>query len=119
MRYSGGGTVNGHLPLKGGQLSVFLGAGALFHYLRFEDYSAWTPGARGVAGVRFYVKKIIPVVFLAFDWARSDSKEKVAWLEPVLDADGDVVYQNTYKRIELDYTGVTLGINVYFQLFGQ
>jgi hypothetical protein len=119
LRYSGGGTVNGHLPLKGGKYSVFLGAGALFHYLRFEGYSAWAPGARGVAGFRFYRKRVVPEVFLAFDWVRSDSREKIAWLDPVLDADGNVVYQNTYKRIELNYTGITLGINVYFQLFGQ
>ncbi len=117
MRYSGGGTVTGHLPLKNGKYALFSGAGALFHYLRFEDYSAWAPGARGVLGFRMYRKRVIPEIFIAFDWVRTDSDQEVVQTIPLTTDDGPA-YRDEARQIEMDYTGVTLGANFYFQLFG-
>lgn len=127
MRYSGGATVNGHLPLKNGKYSVFLGGGALFNYLRFEDYSAWAPGARGLVGLRMYGEKVIPEIFIAFDYIRDDSDQKVPWIVPATDDAGDVITDENgnaipsseSRTIKMDYTGLMIGANFYFQLFGE
>jgi hypothetical protein len=119
MRYSLGGTINGHLPLKGGKLSVLIGAGGLFSWLRFESFGAATPGVRGLVGLRMFLEKLVPEVFLEFNWIKDNSDEKHLVPERVRSADGSFTDQVSYKQLEMSYTGITLGVNFYFQLFGR
>lgn len=103
MRYSVGGNLVGHLPLKNHRLSLFLGAGALYHVMKFKDFEGATVGFRALIGVRVYVKRIAPELFLAFDYANAPTGRTF-------------VSGSTSTRMELNYTGVIVGFNFYFNL---
>jgi hypothetical protein len=97
LRFSGGGTLNAHIPVAQGRKSLFFGAGAYFNRLKFEEYEANAPGVRGLVGFRFYRKRFAPEIFLAFDWSRATAEHA-----------GD--------EMTLQYTGGTIGGNFYFDL---
>jgi hypothetical protein len=96
VRYSGGVTVTGHIPLKSYRFSLFGGAGFVYHWMSFEEHAAGTPGARALLGFRMYNKVFTPEIVLMFDYASAN--------------DGP---------FNLNYTGVTLGVNFNFRLFNR
>jgi hypothetical protein len=105
LRYSTGGTVAGHLPIRGGRSSVSLGAGVLFNALEFEGIQEITPGYRGVFGFRFYGRRAFtPEIFVEFNWIRADTGRDPGGRNPGVIG-------------ELDYVSGTIGANFYFKLF--
>lgn len=120
VRYSLGGTLNGHLPLKHGKYSLFLGGGVLYHWMRFEDYAADTLGYRGLVGFRIYLsnKRFTPEVFVAFDYAKAGTGKPIN-AAPTTNPDGSIgPTVSSGKELELNYTGVMIGANFYFKLTG-
>lgn len=73
LRYSPGLIVNGYLPLGRGRISLFLGGGALYHFMRFEDYAADNIGARAQFGVRIGGKTLDVEVFAGYDYVSGES----------------------------------------------
>ncbi len=102
VRYSPGATVNAHIPISDRRDSIFLGGGVLYHHLVFKDYSANAIGFRGQAGYKMFTNSIMVEGFLAFDWAT-----------------GDTGMPRTYSdgEMNLNYTSVQIGFNVYYGIF--
>ena len=94
LRMSLGGTINAHIPLKNYTRSLFLGLGAHYSSLRFEDYSDGTIGIRVQGGVRMYRRKrFTPEIILAFDYVKGKD-----------------------NGLELNYNSVLIGANFLFDL---
>jgi hypothetical protein len=103
LRFSTGGTVNGHLPVARGRGSVFLGAGVLFNVVKFKSYKEMAPGYRGLVGYRFYGRRIFcPEIFFEFTYINAKTSDEPG----VYDAD---------EIEELNYTSGTIGVNFYFK----
>ena len=104
LRYSTGGTVNGHLPVARGRGSVFIGGGVLFNVLRFKSYQEIAPGYRGVMGYRFYSRRVFcPEVFFEFNYIKAETGDEPGAYDP-------------YEIEELNYTSGTIGVNFYFKV---
>ncbi|MDD5309240.1 MAG: hypothetical protein PHU25_18150 [Deltaproteobacteria bacterium] len=115
MRYSVGGMVNGHIPVRDGRNSVYLGAGVLYNWLSFEEFKASTPGYRGQVGFRFYLERFVPEVFVAFDYIRAETGKPMS-VEKIPNPDGTFTTVESSKKMTLDYTSFLVGANFYFDL---
>ena len=100
VRYSVGGAVNGYIPLSGGRKAIKLGVGGLFHHMSFEGFSTNTVGFRAQAGYRIYQRIFTPEIFAAFDYAKGD-----------VGTPGG--FTSNYPK-NLNFTGVIVGVNFYF-----
>jgi hypothetical protein len=104
VRFSAGGTVSGHIPLRNYRNSLFFGGGVLYHSMRFEDYEAGTPGYRGQMGFRFYGRRFTPEIFASFDYIKGYSGKAFT-------------YDNERtKEMVLNYTGGMIGANFLFNI---
>ena len=110
VRYSGGGTITGHIPIKNYRFSLFGGGGALFHWMSFEEFEAGGPGARAVLGFRMYNKTFTPEIVLMFDYAHAKHQGTTS------DPHTGVVTPITF---DLNYTGVTIGVTFHFKVLGN
>ncbi len=103
-RFSVGGTVAGHLPLRNGKSSISLGAGALFNVLKFRSLQEVAPGYRGVFGFRFYTRRAFtPEIFVEFNWIKADTGR-----DPTESIPGEIG--------NLSYISGTIGGNFYFKV---
>ncbi len=109
-RFSVGTVVTGHLPLKNYRYNLYGGAGFLYHWMSFEDFSGDTPGARAVLGFRIYNRTFTPEIVLTFDYARATTA-----IENIDPHTG----MPSVRDFTLDYTGVTIGANFHFNLFNK
>lgn len=105
MRYSGGGGVNGYLPLKQGSMALLAGGAVLYHHMDFDGYAKGTVGFRGKLGLRIYNRRFTPEIVVAFDWARAE-----------LDRGDPHDPARSRGPAALNYTGVLIGANFYFNL---
>ncbi len=109
VRGSIGGLMNFHLPIRE-KYSLFVGAGALLHVMKFEERTATDWGFRGQLGFRWYKGGVVPEIFVAFDHIEasdvSDSPE----------VDSGESEEEAFKRrgVEFDLTGLIIGVNVLF-----
>ena len=110
VRYSGGATITGHIPIKNYRFSLFGGGGALFHWMSFEQFEAGGPGARAVLGFRMYNQTFTPEIVLMFDYAHAKYEGIIS--DPYTGAD-------TLVSFDLNYTGVTIGVNFHFMVLGN
>lgn len=99
MRYSGGATLNAHIPISDRRDSIFLGGGVIYHHLSFQEFSADAVGFRGQAGYKMFTNSLLVEGFLAFDYTIGDTGM------PKKYGDGEM---------SLNYTSVQIGFNVYY-----
>ena len=110
VRYSGGATITGHIPIKDYRFSLFGGAGVLFHWMSFEQFEAGAPGARALLGFRVNNRVFTPEIVLMFDYAHATYEGSET------DPYSGVVTPITF---DLNYTGVTIGVNFHFKVLGN
>jgi hypothetical protein len=113
MRYSVGLMVNGHLPLGNDRYSIYLGGGVLHHWMAFKDYDGSGLGYRGQLGIRFLGRRLIPELYVAFDYATASTGMPLN-AGKITRSDGSVAMGPATGEMKLDYTGVTLGAIFYF-----
>ncbi len=107
-RYSAGGTLTGHFPVASHKMTLFAGAGALYHRMSVEGYAATAPGFRGLIGLRLYLLQPVVLELVAMiDYVKAT--------DPVAGA-VEVGMIQPSGPLELDYSGGLLGLNIYFEL---
>jgi hypothetical protein len=118
MRFSGGALVNGNMPLTAsGRFSLFVGAGAFFHYMTFESYAAAAPGFRGQFGGRYRNGRFAADVFIAYDYVDQDTGKPMN-SSKTTNADGSLGTSTSAGTMHLNYSGLMVGMNAYFDVTG-
>ena len=106
-RVSPGILANFHIPVSNGKHSVFLGGGALFHYMWFEDYSGSTIGPAIQGGISLnFGKSLNPEAYAGVNFARTQGKYN-----------GSIYIDHPGPpELQLAYTDFHLGLRVNFKL---
>jgi hypothetical protein len=94
-RISPGLLVNFYIPTHSSRHSFFIGGGAQFHIMKFEEYGGNAIGYRANAGYNIQLRKIGLQPNIAFNLAKAED-------------------DRDFYAFELNYTGLQIGLNVSF-----
>lgn len=110
-RFSAGTIIHANLPIGSGRHHIRIGAGPMYHYMYFEDFSASTVGFRVVPfGMGFHFGKFNPYFNLFFDYAKASTGNTTGYYDPTSSVSYE--YQPAYGPSELSYTGGGVCLNI-------
>jgi hypothetical protein len=96
-RFSPGLLVNFYIPTGSGRHAIYLGGGAQYHFMKFEEYKGGNIGLRVNAGYSIQFGKLNLQPYLAFNLAKAKDTETLE-----------------FNAFELNYTGGQIGLNLSF-----
>ncbi len=109
IRGSFGGVLNLHLPFRE-KYSLFAGAGALLHIMKFDETTGTDWGFRGQVGFRWYTGVLAPEIFVAYDHVKSENTS----VSSVPESEDTAETDTQSLGVTLDFTSVMVGFNLLF-----
>ncbi|MBN2275248.1 MAG: hypothetical protein JXR41_12235 [Bacteroidales bacterium] len=103
-RISPGLLVNFYVPTGTGRHALFLGGGAQYHFMKFEDITRNKIGFRVNLGYCLQFNGISVQPYLAFNLANAKGPE----------TQGTYIGTEQFDRFDLNYTGGQIGVNLSF-----